>query len=152
MKDRIQKLISEEKITAAEFADKIGVQRSNVSHILNGRNNPGFSFIQKILESFPAINPRWLITGVGNMYGVKENYYENSTKPKDFDSIQKSEQRELNQKTDFVVNSFDISEKPPKNINIEKLKGNESESKKVIKVLFFYADHTFEDFLPAEKI
>lgn len=68
MKDRILKFIDSEKLTAAEFADKIGVQRSNVSHVLNGRNNPGFGFIQKVLESFPSINSRWLITGEGDMY------------------------------------------------------------------------------------
>jgi phage repressor protein C with HTH and peptisase S24 domain len=43
------------------------VQRSNISHILNGRNKPGASFIEKFLLAFPNVNARWLFTGEGNM-------------------------------------------------------------------------------------
>lgn len=57
-----------EKLTASKFADKIGVKRSNISHLLNGRNQPSFAFIQKVLETFTNVNSRWLITGQGKMY------------------------------------------------------------------------------------
>ena len=90
MKDRILKFIDSEKLTAAEFADKIGVQRSNVSHVLNGRNNPGFGFIQKVLESFPSINSRWLITGEGDMYLNKKGGAD-SLQPSLFSTVVKEE-------------------------------------------------------------
>ena len=48
MKDRITEFLASEGISPAEFADKIGVQRSSVSHVLNGRNYPSASFIQKM--------------------------------------------------------------------------------------------------------
>jgi transcriptional regulator with XRE-family HTH domain len=67
MKDRIVTFIENKGFLPAEFADQIGIQRSSLSHVLNGRNNPGFSFIQKILTTYPQINSRWLITGEGNM-------------------------------------------------------------------------------------
>ncbi|MBK5202698.1 MAG: helix-turn-helix transcriptional regulator [Prolixibacteraceae bacterium] len=54
-------------ISASEFADTIGVQRSNVTHVLHERNKPGLQFIVKILESFPEINAKWLLTGEGEM-------------------------------------------------------------------------------------
>lgn len=63
MKDRIISFLKSRNITATEFADAIGVQRSNVSHVLSGRNNPSFTFIHKMLEAFPSIDSRWLITG-----------------------------------------------------------------------------------------
>ena len=71
MKDRITQFLSSEGISPAEFADKIGVQRSSVSHVLNGRNYPSASFIQKMLGSYNTLNPRWLLLGEGMMSEVK---------------------------------------------------------------------------------
>jgi transcriptional regulator with XRE-family HTH domain len=67
MKDRIVKFLVSEKISPAEFADKIGVQRSSMSHILNGRNYPSAAFIQKMLQVYPYLNSRWLMIGEGEM-------------------------------------------------------------------------------------
>jgi predicted transcriptional regulator len=67
MKDRIQKFIDYKNISPGELADILEVQRSNISHILNGRNKPGASFIEKFLLAFPHVNARWLFTGEGNM-------------------------------------------------------------------------------------
>lgn len=71
MKDRITQFLLSEGISPAEFADKIGVQRSSVSHVLNGRNYPSASFIQKMLGSYNTLNPRWLLLGEGMMTEVK---------------------------------------------------------------------------------
>ena len=67
MKDRIKKYMDYKSITAGELASLLEVQRSNISHILNGRNMPGAAFIEKFLLSFPDLNARWLLTGVGEM-------------------------------------------------------------------------------------
>ena len=67
MKDRIVQFLVSEKISPAEFADKIGVQRSSMSHILNGRNYPSAAFIQKMLQVYPSLNSRWLMIGEGEM-------------------------------------------------------------------------------------
>lgn len=68
MQDQIQEILRREELSSSQFADKIGVQRSSVSHVLSGRNKPGFDFIHKILDAFPGINAEWLITGLGEMY------------------------------------------------------------------------------------
>ena len=52
-----------DNLSAASFAEKIGVQPSSISHILSGRNKPSLEFIQKILAQFPNISADWLITG-----------------------------------------------------------------------------------------
>ena len=68
MKDRILQFLESEKISPAEFADKIGVQRSSMSHILNGRNYPSASFIQKMLAGHIHFwTPDGLMIGVGSM-------------------------------------------------------------------------------------
>src|SRR5574344_836187 len=68
MKSRLQQFLEVEQLSPAKLADIIGIQRSGLSHILSGRNKPGFDFIQKLLIKFPALNAEWLITGRGKIY------------------------------------------------------------------------------------
>jgi transcriptional regulator with XRE-family HTH domain len=67
MKDRIKKYMDYKEISAGELANLLEVQRSNISHVLNGRNMPGAAFIERLLINFPDLNARWLLTGVGEM-------------------------------------------------------------------------------------
>lgn len=64
--DRIKTVIDENELSAAAFADKIGVQRSSISHILSGRNKPSLDFILKILHVFPTVESNWLLLGVSS--------------------------------------------------------------------------------------
>lgn len=65
---RIKSLISVKNLSASQFADILGVQRSNISHLLSGRNKPSLDFVLKILENFPEVSVEWLINGKGEMY------------------------------------------------------------------------------------
>lgn len=67
MKDRLLKILTHFGYTATKFADEIGVQRSGISHILSGRNQPGYDFIVKALNKFPDIDAEWFILGKGTM-------------------------------------------------------------------------------------
>ena len=49
----------------SSFSEKIGVQRSSISHILSGRNKPSLDFILKVLSSFPEVDLYWLLNGKG---------------------------------------------------------------------------------------
>ena len=42
MTDRLSLLIKVKNLSAAQFADEIGVQRSSISHLMSGRNKPSF--------------------------------------------------------------------------------------------------------------
>lgn len=70
---RIQKIIEYSMLSASEFADEIGVQRSNISHIISGRNKPSLDFIMKIKDRFPEIEWEWMIEGKGNMVSSSKN-------------------------------------------------------------------------------
>ena len=61
--DRIKRIISDNNLTNSSFADKIGVPRSSISHILSGRNNPSLDLIIKITESFSEISADFLLSG-----------------------------------------------------------------------------------------
>jgi transcriptional regulator with XRE-family HTH domain len=95
MRDRIKSLLQQLGLSPSEFADRIGVQRSSVSHVISGRNKPSIDFLEKILNVFPETDSIWLITG---RTGVKkaltqENYpavneynkLHDATLPKDAD-------------------------------------------------------------------
>jgi transcriptional regulator with XRE-family HTH domain len=65
--NRISLILQAKNITPAQMADELGVQRSGISHIINGRNKPSLDFIQKIIKRYPDINMNWLIFGEGPM-------------------------------------------------------------------------------------
>ncbi|WP_053992522.1 helix-turn-helix transcriptional regulator [Mangrovimonas sp. TPBH4] len=62
---RLQKVIQYYGESASSFAEKVGVQRSSISHILSGRNKPSLDFVLKILQAFPEVELYWLLNGKG---------------------------------------------------------------------------------------
>ena len=68
MEERLKLFLAMEGLSPSQFADKLGVQRSGVSHLLSGRNKPSFEFISRMLATYPRLNPDWLIMGTGKAY------------------------------------------------------------------------------------
>ena len=68
MNERLQQFLTLENLSPARLADILGVQRSGMSHILSGRNKPGYDFIFKLCTKFPDLNANWFITGKGKPY------------------------------------------------------------------------------------
>ncbi|HEU4791799.1 MAG TPA: helix-turn-helix transcriptional regulator [Flavobacterium sp.] len=62
---RLEIILDYYSLNASSFADKIGVQRSSMSHLLSGRNKPSLDFILKIIEIFPDVDLYWILNGKG---------------------------------------------------------------------------------------
>ena len=58
---RLIEIMDNHQLNAAAFAEKIGVQRSSVSHILSKRNKPSLDFILKIHNTFDEVTLDWLL-------------------------------------------------------------------------------------------
>ena len=58
---RLLEILETNNLSASQFAEKIGVQRSSVSHILSGRNKPSLDFIIKTSSVFSDVSLNWLI-------------------------------------------------------------------------------------------
>ena len=86
MKDRIAHIIRSKNLTAAEFALRLGIQPSNISHLLSGRNNPSLDFVKKLKETFPEYNLDWIVMGSGPIT-VSEPFAESLPQVKESDSI-----------------------------------------------------------------
>ena len=141
MKDRIRKFIEFKKITAADLADKLEVQRSNVSHVLNGRNKPGANFIEKLLTEYPELNARWLLTGDGEMLSSKKeqlrNLFEN-----DITGILKPESAPVLNELKHHMKGEIQSQNTDNELKISK------NNKAVERIVVFYTDKTFSEYQP----
>ena len=76
MYKRLEIWMDSEGLKASQLADKIGVNRATISHILSGRNKPSIDFLQKLLSNYPNLNANWLIVGIGYVNEnekIKEN-------------------------------------------------------------------------------
>lgn len=130
MKNQIQELINAEGLTPSKLAEILGVQPSSISHILSGRNNPGYEFISKILVKFPSLNPRWLLLGKGDMYEIKGRVSV-------ADSLIKEDLNEDNY--DSLTPTSGLNQAPA-------LKQETKKMKEVDKIIIFYSDKTFETY------
>lgn len=140
MKDRIIKFMTHENLTATRFADEIGVQRSSISHILSGRNNPSFEFIQKMLGRYKQINAEWLLVGTGSML-KKNDQQEISVPPKPSENKPVFTNPSLFQESFTVASSAETDKISQALVNTEI-----KHSRQVEKILIFYSDKTFDEF------
>jgi len=66
--ERIEAVMRHYGLQSRELADKCGVQRTAINHLLNGRNRPSVGFLSALSTSFPELNTRWLLHGTGAMF------------------------------------------------------------------------------------
>ena len=64
--NRIQEVMKNNELSSSQFAERLGVQRSGISHILSGRNKPSLEFITKIHFKFDSVSIQWLLFGEEN--------------------------------------------------------------------------------------
>lgn len=84
--ERLQKIIDYYDESASSFAEKIGVQRSSISHILSGRNKPSLDFVMKVLQAYPEVELYWLLNGKGtfpNKSMISDNPNSNASSQND---------------------------------------------------------------------
>lgn len=146
MKERIIQIMEREGLTPSKFAEEIGIQRSAMSHILSGRNNPSLDVLVKVLEKFTYVDSDWLLFGKGEM--IRNQVY---TEPDLFTNAPKFTPQVQVASEYRKENGLEI----PKNMNkdsvIERVVCTEKPSKNVSKIMIFYSDNTFDTFIP-EKI
>lgn len=90
--DRIKLIIKANNESPSSFADKIDVKRSNLSHVLSGRNKPSLDFLSKIISFYPNVNASWLITGV-----TRDGSFEAPTEKKETVETRSTSEKEIEQ-------------------------------------------------------
>ena len=139
--------MEKEGLTPSRFAETIGIQRSAMSHIISGRNNPSLDVLMKILTKYDYLNTDWLMFGKGSMYKADKAIYQ----PSLFDESTinpPAVQVESEYRREIGVEKPDLERKHAEN---ERVIYKERPSKNVTKIMIFYSDDTFESFTP-EKV
>ncbi len=148
MNSRIKQFMDYKGITASELADNIGVQRSNVTHVLHGRNKPSFQFIAKLLETYPEIDAKWLIMGEGEMLES------NTVKTPNLFTNAPSTAEEVLLQTVKEIETEPVKEevKSPKQefIPIAKIASEASPDREIERIVVFYTDQTFKQYIPSK--
>lgn len=139
MKEKLQQLMKSEGLTSSRMAEMLGVQPSGISHILSGRNKPGFDLLQKILKRFPQVNPDWLLLDAEQMYRSAEEAVP-------------AEKREIPSSPGLPFVEKEkrgASEELPPVVGLSAAleagaSAGDSRSNPVVRVVLVYADRTFE--------
>jgi len=136
MIERILEILKIKNLSPAQFADLIGVQRSSISHLISGRNKPSLEFIQRILKTFPEINTEWMLSGKGTPMNHGNYLNEEISPPLDLFHAE----QEVNEKIP------EPKKQEPE--RVQKKKWTDPEGKKIEKIVCFYKDNTFREYLP----
>lgn len=148
---RLELILEYYGLNASAFADKIGVQRSSLSHLLSGRNKPSLDFILKILEIFPDIDLYWILNGKGSfpkkIVEVSPIIATQNTSPTSTPILNNQEATDL-----FSAAASTV---PSNSTAITKTIVNEkitipTTSNEIDKIVIFYKNGTFKDYKPLE--
>ncbi len=138
---RLEFIIEYYSLSASSLADKIGVQRSSLSHLLSGRNKPSLDFILKILEVFPEVDLYWILNGKGSF--PKNETQKISTAPTQITEIKFEEN--VFEETKKQETGNPISPKKISNIQDTITSSNKD---KIEKIVIFYTNGKFVEYNP----
>ena len=149
---RLEIILDYYALSASGFADKIGVQRSSLSHLLSGRNKPSLDLILKIIENFPEVDLYWILNGKGNFpkSEIKIESIFQTAPPILKNNIEEN-------KIDDFPNLFSDENENQKNPVFENIKnnfsntGNMSSTKnesEIERIVVFYKNGSFKNYLP----
>ena len=158
--EQISVILRNEGLTASQLAERLGVQRSMISHYLSGRNHVSLEVMKKIHLSFPHISLQWLMDQEGDYFemgslfdgtsvgvgssGSEANVdadavigAENVKNPADGEddadfSTEKRDKMAVSTAKEAVSQSVPTIEKP---------------TRKIVEIVVFYDDGTYENYL-----
>ena len=152
---RLETIFEYYGLSASGFADKIGVQRSSLSHLLSGRNKPSLDFIMKIVEVFPEVDLYWILNGKGNFPksdSIEKEILISESTPSLFSENKTEEVKSDNQpdlfSTEPAIEKNRVNETSEEKFsntrNFETLKNHSD----IDRIVVFYKNGTFKNYLP----
>ncbi len=136
--DRLKIVMEYYELTPSSFADRLNVQRSSISHLLSGRNNPSLDFVMKVLDAFPEVDLYWLVNGIGE-FPLNENKSQEKSNTQ-FSATSNIEQQKL---------EFPIDTKLTQHTPEETFSSLSNNNQDVIEqIVIFYKDGLFKNFTP----
>lgn len=151
MKERITKIMQKEEMSSVQFAEKIDISPSSLSHILNGRNKPSLEVVMKIHKACSYVNLLWLLYGEGEMEMPADNQNVEDSGISGMMMLGENpifasygaEERENRKEMEVRTPVF-----APKEIVREEVKYIEKPAKKITEIRIFFDNGTYETFRP----
>ncbi len=135
MNNRLKQFLSVENISQSAFAERMNIAKASVSHILSGRNKPGFDFLENISRLYPSLNIEWLISGRGRMYKQAHE-----------DSQIFNSQEDISNESGLLFEPETPLQRPVKPVFQErKAISQQNQSRRIEKIIVFYDDNSFEE-------
>lgn len=160
MRERLIRFLNSERLTSVELAERISVSPASISHLLSGRNKPGFDFLVKLFEQYPGLNPEWIILGRGEMYHTdtprstieRNDLLSSTAKPTDkVINVKDNDRTEgLPFQERYIPSANDIvnkAEAPP----VSAYLADNNANTVIDSVITFFADGTFTQYVPRDK-
>jgi transcriptional regulator with XRE-family HTH domain len=131
--------MEKEGLNPSQLADKLHIQRSGLSHILSGRNNPSLDLVERLFIKKKKYDTEWFMFGDTDVNSCVHN---------------SKHEKELSLFEDDYHSTESASLKPkkinplPKEIERKKVLIPEKTSvKKLVKIIMVYDNHTFEELM-----
>ena len=150
MKEKLQLLMNRLEMRPGQFARTLDVNPAIISHILAERNKPGVDLLQKILARFPQVSPDWLLLGVGGMFREDPGPTQQAVEPTQAETpaqnlFSPSESASSESGRTAAAQSA-ATDAPQPTIQ----RSAAATGKTVSRVVLFYADGTFDSFIPGK--
>ncbi len=174
---RLKEFINYESVAITQFADNCKIARPTLSQLLNGRNKKvSDELISKIHEAYPQLSVLWLMFGEGSM--LHEGNFKISEPQNSpflgFDDAQPTDNENNQPRIDFEK-SFTENEQNSEKNDSEGLQGlnstpldinpdsdgqeikksaitfNPYTKKRIVNIIVYYDDNSFESFVPGTK-
>lgn len=175
---RLKMFLSQNGITNSQFADSCGIPRPTLSQLLNGRNKKvSDEIFAKIHEAYPSLNIMWLMFGDGSMFVPNANnasfskspqVAENSKLDAGLDFVQEpAGASQTSISFDDTINDFDsepvaktiMPQQPSLSAALEHIArtagrnstvnaSKETHGRRIVNIMVFYDDNSFESFTP----
>ena len=148
MKERIYKIMQKEGLSQGEFAEKIGISQSNLSHIFGARGQkPSLDVVMGIHKAYPYVNLDWLLYGEGEMENGKIHPDAPASASEGVENPifghKASDAPDL-----FSVNASESPSVSQKETVVERIKYVEKPQPKITEIRIFFDNGTFEVFKP----
>ena len=149
IKDRIKMIMDHEQMTAAAFAESIGVAQATISHTLGDRNKyPSTDFIMRLHEKYNHISLDWLLTGKGNMSNnpdsPENDGFDYPLFAENPENLSNGPEESKNRKEIALETAL----KSPKEIVKQEIIYKERPPRKITEIRIFFDDNTYETFKP----
>lgn len=174
---RLKIFLENKRISNSVFADKCKIARPTLSQLLTGRNKKvSDEVVAKIHNAYPKLSIMWLLFGEGEMEAenlvggtiqdtASENLNISSSENKFTPSISKvinfDENSEVSQDISEELNSTQLPEamqmliskanQKSKDVPVSTEMSIASKEKRIVSIMVFYSDNSFDTFVPSQK-